>query len=250
MIGICLICFLIFPFLAVFPAKRIIMKRDVLLDKDDTDVWKGIAACLIILAHLIIPMKDELSGISLGLHIYRVTGGMGVLIFFFISGYGVYKAYGEKLGIGFWHRRLRSTYLPSVVIQFISCLIVMWQDNNFNVKWLLFYSFLGAWFIVAIMIQYFIFYISWKMAKEKRGKLIIFGFIGSAIAAAIFYVGGFNPRWYNGLFLFPFGMLVGYSEGKITDFLQKRWAMSLFVSGSAFLLLGGRLRMEKDIIQV
>ncbi len=240
MIGIYFICFFGFPFLAVFPVRRVAGKK-VLLDQDDTDVWKGIAACLIILAHLIIPMKEELKGIGVALHIYRVTGGMGVLIFFFISGYGIYKAYADRksLGVAFWQKRLSAVYVPSVVIQFLACLAIMWQDHNFSLQWLFFYSFLGAWFIVAIMIQYFIFYISWEISRGKKKRLVILSFLGSIAVAALFYIFDCNPRWYNGLFLFPFGMLAGYLEKKIIDVMPKKWATCLFVSGSAFILSGG-----------
>ena len=44
MLGINLIC-LLFPLLLLFPAK-VITGKETLLDKEDTEVMKGIAACL------------------------------------------------------------------------------------------------------------------------------------------------------------------------------------------------------------
>ena len=239
MLVIYLICFFIFPFCALFPVKSVPVK-EVLLEKDDTDVIKGIAACLIILAHLIIPMKIEYSGISSILYVYTVTGGMGVLLFFFVSGYGIYKGYAEKdFTIKFWYTRIFHMYLPTVMIQFVFCLIVILINGSFDIKRILFDSFLAAWFVDVIMIQYLIFFIAWKFSKGRQNVLITLSFLGSIIVAVFFYMKEFNPRWYNGLLLFPIGMLVACKEEKLIMYLRDKWATCLCAFGIAFVFWGG-----------
>ena len=244
MLGIYLIC-IFFPLLILLPAK-VIRGKETLLDKEDTEIMKGIAACLIILAHLITSIKAEVKDISLILNIYTVTGGMGVLIFFFISGYGIYKGYGGKtFTIKFWYKRIFFMYLPSVIIQFVFSLIARLMNDNFNLKGIVNDSFLGGWFIDVIMLQYLIFFVAWKFSKGKQNRLIVMSFGGDVILATMFYAIGFEPRWYNGLLLFPVGMLVACKEEELIRLLRQRWLSCLVIFATAFVLLGGAFAYGK-----
>jgi len=239
MLGIYLFCLCVFPLLILFPLKSV-SDKEVLLDKEDAEILKGVAACFIILAHLIIPIKAEAGIISSVLNIYTFTGGMGVLIFFFISGYGIYKGYGKsEFTIKFWYKRIFFMYLPSVMIQFVFSVIDRLKNDNFLIKEIVFDMFVGAWFIDVIMLQYLIFFIAWKVSKGRQNILIILSFLGSIIAAVAFYIMGFNPRWYNGLLLFPVGMLIAFKEKELTIIFRQRWLACLSIFTIAFMILGG-----------
>ena len=82
MLGIYLFCLCVFPLLILFPLKSV-SDKEVLLDKEDTEILKGVAACFIILAHLIIPIKAEAGIISsvLNIYIYRGDGGTDFLFY-------------------------------------------------------------------------------------------------------------------------------------------------------------------------
>lgn len=245
--GIYLICFFGIPFLILFPLQLAPAKK-VLLDKGDSDILRGIAACLIILAHLLTPIGRELSGIGTVLNAYAVTGGMGVLLFFFASGYGIYKGYGKKdFTMRFWYMRIFNMYLPSVIIQFVSSLVMQSKDNRFNLQGILVKSFFGAWFVDVIMIQYFIFFLAWKYAKGRQNVLVVLSFLGSIMEAVFFIFRGFESRWYNGLLLFPIGMLIAYQEEKLIGYLKKKWLLCLSGSGIAFFLLGGIFAYGKEV---
>lgn len=176
-------------------------------------------------------------------------GGMGVLLFFFLSGYGLYKGYeGKKLDKVFWEKRLINMYFPCVVIQLSFYLIEAVINGQFTISQLVNRSLFGAWFIDVILIQYIIFFITGILSKGKSKGWITLSILFSAIIALIFWKLNFNARWYNGLMLFPFGMLLAYRENKLTALIKKQWgvwfalSMVLFgVSGLFFAYFKGEL---------
>lgn len=95
MVGIYIVSFFLFP-LSVFMQARRGRTGNVFLEKEDSNFIRGVAACFVILAHLMdILIEEGMGGDSL-LRIFDVTGGMGVLLFFFVSGYGIFKEYSHK----------------------------------------------------------------------------------------------------------------------------------------------------------
>ncbi len=171
MIGIYVICFIVFPISIFIQAKRCDDKK-VLLEKDDTNVIKGFAICLVIFTHLIIELKTEVV-ISPLLNIFQVTGAVGVLLFFFVSGYGIYKQYNKSFsGKNFWFKRLFNMYLPCIFMQFIFCMIKMLMQGEFSFLRLFIESFFYGWFIDVILIQYFVFYISLMISRSVGGGRI------------------------------------------------------------------------------
>lgn len=132
MIGIYLICFIVFP-IAVFINAHKTYSVDRFLDKQDVDIIKGIATCFVILAHLTIQL-GPMSGCNRILNIFNVMGGMGVLLFFFVSGYGLYSGYKNKrVGAIYWKKRLINMYLPCVIIQLIFYLIESYINKTFSI---------------------------------------------------------------------------------------------------------------------
>ena len=238
LIGIYLICFILFPLCVMVQAKKI-TRTSVMLEKQDTEVIKGIATCFVILAHLIQPLKT-ISGYSKFLNLYSIAvGGVGVLLFFFVSGYGLFKSYRDKeFDTLFLKKRFLNVYFPCVFIQMIFCLVNSYMQQSFNIVEMILDILFGAWFIDVIMIQYFIFFISWKFAKGRHDIWITLSFLGSMIVALVFIHSGFNARWYNGLMLFPFGMLIAYKEEKLISLILKKWNVSLLLSAIMFTLSG------------
>ena len=77
-----------------------------------------------IIQHLTNILKPEIAVMRLVIQLFSVIGGMGVLLFFFVSGYGIYKGYAHKTpNVGFLHRRLINVYLPCLFIQSVFRLI-------------------------------------------------------------------------------------------------------------------------------
>lgn len=246
MIGIYIICFIVFPISICFPC-HISKLADECLNKQDSDTIKGIATSFVILAHLTIYLKNTGGGHFKALDIFNVMGGMGVLLFFFVSGYGLYKGYScKKIGVQFWKKRIINVYIPCIIIQFVFYICETVITQKFDIGVLTINSLFGAWFIDVILIQYFIFFITWIIAGGSHKKWIVSSFLLSVVVAFIFWIRVFNPRWYNGLMLFPFGMLIAYLEKKIIPPIQKKWLIFFIVtiilsgiSGIVFTLFKG-----------
>lgn len=203
---------------------------------------KGIAVCLII------PMKAQLHGIGLALNIYAFTGGIGVLLFFFVSGYGIYKGYGQnKPTMHYWMKRLVNVYFPCVFIQFVFGLINAAQEGHFDINGLLMSSFFGAWFIDVIMLQYLIFYITRKVSENNDNAMIVLNYVLSIVVAVVFYLRGLNPRWYNGLLLFPTGVLMACKEQQLLNLIQQRWRSIMVASTVLFITWGGVFARGKGV---
>lgn len=238
MIGVYLICFVIFP-VSILMQTRKIEGRNVLLEKEDVDVIKGMAACLVILAHLIMNLKEE-RAVGAFLNIFQVAGVIGVFLFFFVSGYGMYKGYGEKEpSFSFWYNRFFNMYFPCILIQFFFCLIKMYQQKNFSFYKVLVESLFYGWFIDVILIQYLVFFMAWIISKGKKFLLIFLTFLFSSISCMIFYYKGFDARWYNNLWLFPVGIAIGWKEQKLIIFMKHNWLKFAFFSFLFFVILGG-----------
>lgn len=239
MIGIYLICFLVFPAVILIQVKKN-EGTYVLLEKEDTNTIKGIASGFIVLIHLTNNLEADSKIIKLLMQLFSVTGGMGVLLFFFVSGYGIYKGYAHKLpDVSFLYKRLLNIYLPCLFVQFVFRLLEVWQRQSFDLKEILLESLAEAWFIYVILIQYLIFYISWRLAKNRQNVMIRFSFLFSLIVAAMFYLCGLNARWYNGLLLFPVGMTIANKEAELIVIMRRKWFLNMFVYSALFVLFGG-----------
>lgn len=237
MIGIYIICFIVFPVTILINVHKVYAENEF-LDRQDVTYIKGVATIFVVLAHLSSRLVGDSGKIETPIKMFTVMGGMGVLIFFFASGYGLYKGYcGKKLDMTFCYKRLMYVYLPSVMIQLVSCLIDMMKNQAFDIKNMMIYCFFGAWFIDVIMIQYIIFFIVWKIIKDSRDRMI-WSFLVNTFVGGIFVYYGFNARWYNGLLLFPFGMLVAYWEKEIIKSIQKKWLLYLCISLLLFGIFG------------
>lgn len=239
MVGIYIVSFLLFPLSVVMQTRRG-GNGNVLLEKEDSSFIRGVAACFVILAHLMDILKEEGMGGSSLLRIFDVTGGMGVLLFFFVSGYGIYKEYSHKKpGVLFWYKRMVNMYFPCILIQFLFCMMNMCRHGNFNMGELLLTSFFGAWFVDVILIQYLLFFLSWVVTRGRSGAMVALCFLLSAAAGMAFLVCGFNARWYNGLLLFPSGMSAAWGENKIISSLEKNWMSHMVLQMTLLLVLGG-----------
>lgn len=229
MIGIYIICYFCFPLAILINIHKTYAENEF-LNRQEVTCIKGVAACFVILAHLNIYLGED------GLKIYTVLGGMGVLLFFFLSGYGIYKGYGEKnINIKFLSKRFINVYFPSVVIQAVFYLVSIIKNEVFDVKSMMLTTFFGAWFIDVIMLCYLIFFLVCIIVKNNNQMRIILCFLVSALTGIMFWYGNFNARWYNAIMLFPFGMLIAYLEKKLIKFVQQKWflcfCISLFLFG-------------------
>ena len=230
---------------------------------------KGLAAIGVICHHLSQPPANGGPMDALGqMQLFREIGFLFVAIFFFVSGYGLFKSLQTKPGYlnGFFRRRV----LPIVV-----CFYIM------NLFYIAFHLVLGtkmdasewvckatgiallndnAWFVPAIIINYLAFFIAFS--KIKSGRLsFAFVFLAIALQVGFFLFNKHFPWWLGergwwkngGLFSCPWykkpvalwfegewwvnstiaffvGMIVARHEEKVFEFFTRAWAIKFAAS--------------------
>ncbi len=152
-----------------------------------SNALRGVAALMIILHHMVQSIT-RYGDIKKGpVTEWNSFGILFTSIFFFFSGFGLYKSYKTKENYleGFLTKRLPKIVLPFLVTNIIYLLTVS-IDRISEVRHI-FTSIFGftlintnAWFIVVLIILYVAFYFCFKKSKTESGafaKLLIFTII-------------------------------------------------------------------------
>lgn len=237
MLGIYVCCFIVFPLLLIIPIRR---NENVtsgkILNIADSNMIKGMAICFVMLSHLVSSL-ESVHNITV-LRAYTVLGGMGVLLFFFLSGYGLYNGYAHKEPDKvFVKKRIKNVVYPYVVMKLFFYLVEVGLDKDrFAIQY--FVSNFLDWFIVVILLEYCIFFVAWALCKRSEQKLILYSFIANIVVFIFFVQLGLTERWYNGLMLFPVGMLIARNEDSIAEFFRRKWLIKLIINLVLFSILG------------
>lgn len=229
--------------------------KGTLLTKADSAAVKGMAALCVMLAHYALWMESYFHRkLSIVFLIPKQLGGIGVLLFFFLSGYGIYfSSIKNDMNFKWLVRKVLNVYIPyffmKLVLEIINYCVV--PVDNFSLlsfcKTIIGLDF-SDWFIFVIILQYIVFGIAWKIAEKKR---ITVTFWLSVVLMVLFILLGAAPRWYNGLLLFWFGCIVAKYEKKIMISLSRNYWMKLcvllagfIVTSVLYLFLKGSIMLE------
>lgn len=217
-----------------------------LLDKKDTSVLRGISAFFVIAAHYtgwVEKIAGGTNAIFKGL--IGQLGGIGVLIFFFVSGYGLYESYGNReVDYRYLLKRLRGVYLPYVLMKLVLLLIeyLCHYDEIHIWKRLLGILLVEDWFIHVIVIQYLVFYV----AKKISGRYVVLISILADIGLTVIYVLQEKPiGWFNALWLFTFGLAASQLQPKLVNMIRKRKWLMMAGTFLLFVILGGLFAINK-----
>lgn len=213
-----------------------------ILEKKDTTSVRGISALFVIAAHysIWIALLDGVSFIkpvSLGL---GQLGGMGVLLFFFVSGYGINESYGDKKDLkGYILKRFLGVYLPYVLMKLITVTAeilcgVSAEDLAIPLRYLQILI-IPDWFVLVIVLQYISYYVCSRFVKKH---LIIGSIVIDALMSAVFILTDKPLGWFNALWLFTFGVLVSRYQPKMREFIEKRLIICSVVSFVGFAAFG------------
>lgn len=254
MILIYLFCFSLIPILSISSIHKIRKKEEtILLNKNDTFVLRGVAALCVMIAHYITwfsgnHMNESYQYASL---VLEQLGGIGVLIFFFVSGYGNYESYINKTpSIRYLKKRLLKVYVPYLIIKFILYFVEIlcfgMQQNVVQavIKILL----VDEWFIKVIILEYLLFYFCWKYKRKDR--IICYFVFANLLFSLFFYLINYDPRWYNSLWLFAVGMICSKYKDKINHIFKNHlfWKTIFLLGG--FVLNGIFFAIYKDTMCV
>lgn len=172
-----------------------------------------------------------------GLNVFSDTGFLFVGVFFFWSGYGLYKSFKnkQKYLCGFIKKRVVPVLVPYVFVCFLFTLERIFVFKEKMPLWFKITNFTGitigyyfGWYVQAILLFYLIFYFAFKNARyDFDAVLYVFaGVLLWVVAGLIIDHNDYFMRgqwWYNSTILFPFGVLFARNESKIYEFLKKRY---------------------------
>jgi len=214
---------------------------------------QAFAALMIILHHMVQTISkygDEYCG---PITIWNSFGILFTSIFFFFSGFGLYKSYKNKKNYldGFLTGRLPRLLIPFMLTN-ILYLMVLSFGRVFTLRHV-FTSILGitlintnAWFMVEIIILYIAFYICFRKNDSEAKALRLITLITIILVLISLLLGHDRTEinghwfmgewWYNVTLIFPIGMLVARYEAKIKTFAYKYYSEVL--PFSIFLLIG------------
>ena len=228
-----------------------------------SNALRAVAALMIILHHMVQSIT-RYGDIKKGpVTEWSYFGILFTSVFFFFSGFGLYKSYKTKENYleGFLTKRLPKIILPFLVTNIIYLLILFSDDRISEVRHI-FTSILGftlintnAWFIVVLIILYVAFYFCFKKSKTESGayaKLLIFTvcFIlmclllghDDSIVNGHWFMGEW---WYNTTLIFMMGMYFARFETKIKGFMKRRYVILLPLSSA---ILVGWYILQKYVI--
>ena len=195
---------------------------------------KGVAALLIVFSHAHYYVQD------LGvLKIFKPFGYIGVSLFFFCSGYGVMKKYITDSNYlnGFLAKRFKGVYIPYMIATVLWFLVnaIVYRNNYdgnavfsviVNSVFLIKTSLPFAWYVLAVLIWYLVFFMIARLFKDSKKILfclfvlnVMWYFIGINLEIASFY--------YNGTCCLIIGSAIAEVENKIN--IPERLIMSTSV---------------------
>ena len=221
-----------------------------LMSIDDSNYLKGISACGVLLAHSYNYLHtNNISNLKL-LMPFSLLGGMGVLMFFFTGGYGIYKSFEKTNTIqlkSYWYKRFTNVYIPAVIINIIIAVVICMIQNEWSIAQIALTGFFGGWYIDVVMLEYFCFCIAALVTRNKK-KILILMMVFNLVLFAVFTFQNFDARWRNGLFVYPFGIFVACYEEKIRKILEKRWKSVLAINVVIFVFSGGMFTYYKGTL--
>ena len=237
MVFIYIIVFLIFPAAVLYNIR--FEKRgnfnDTLISIKESSVLKGIAAWFIMISHFI--TNIGVFGYNTGYaKIYEWFGGIGVCMFFFLSGYGLYmSARRNTPTFRQLIKRELNVLIPMAVIQLVFWLSFYGNGKSF-LDCILYITALDGslWFLSEIMLIYIIFYIGMRFFKKLD---ILAVALMCLTMSAVFFILDFPSRWYNANLVFALGMLFAKRRDSIVAFFKKRYVLKLILSFALFAVL-------------
>lgn len=258
--GLYLIIFALILFLGVKIAPKGQFNEDFLSLKISKGL-QGFFAICIITHHFSQPYLGDGGGAGL-LTPFALIGFLFVGVFFFFSGYGLYKSYKTKPGYlnGFLRKRLPVVLVPLYIINAILTLIViasngtMYSDGNpicFGYDNIIFRitTFLGitlmnsnAWYMITIAIFYIVFYLAFRKNRDEDKAFKIMG-IFSVVYIVLGILAGHGPFWlqgewwYNSSLLLFIGMYVAKNEKKVISYIQSRYAKIMILCSAGTVVM-------------
>lgn len=237
-ISIYILVFVLFP-IAFFYKAKIRKKEDIIkevLNKNDTFCLKGLCAVAIMLSHYVMHGMDEANSFGGPIAAMKWAGGIGVCVFFFCSGYGLFLSTEDKeIEKAFLWKRFKRIFPAYWFLRLIFGLLLKRTQNGI-LYFILFV--LGikqpAWFVTEILLIYILFYISARISKKHIIPIMT---AMLTVMSLLFFFMELEARWYNANLVFVLGMVFACHKSELLGWLNKNYFFKLIGNVFLFLLL-------------
>lgn len=228
---------------------------DDYLSKDSTNAIKGIWILFVFLRHAnqyVLECGYDYS--KLCDRLFFLTDGLLaqliVVMFFFFSGYGVFRSIlcgGERYINSIPKRRILTTLINFDIAVLFYLVVAFIVNSPLSLDKVLL-SFIGweeignsNWYIFVIIICYFTTFLSFTIVNKFKGKhieAIYLNLIFIAITILLLINAGKPHWWYDTVMAYPLGMMFGLYRKEFDGFISKQsiHLVSLLVSALSFCL--------------
>lgn len=221
--------------------------RETSLSLQSSKGLLGFCAAGIMLHHM--SQTIFFAGEDTGILYFMVDIGVCFVgMFFFFSGYGLYSSLRDKPDYlkGFLRRRLPAVLIPFYMCNFVFILGSYLCGFEFHKgelwKYLTGVILMNSqmWYIVEIFILYLLFYVVFRLVRNRNAACILYGVCVFAMMFLSLLLGHDNTTptqglwfhgewWYNATALIWVGILFARWEKQILGIVRKYYVMVLFV---------------------
>lgn len=229
------------------------------LNQDNTIYLRGIAAIFVVLHHISLYVETG------NMFNYLVfMGRYAVGIFFFLSGYALLTQLNRSQNYlkRFFTKRILNLVIPYFIFAIIYFIFYKVRvDSSYSLSSII-QNFpkndavvANGWFMISIVIAYLLFYISFRLIKNKDIALI-FCVLLFSIYNYFLYKDGYGFHWYNSFLAFPLGLVWARFKSQI-DAVLYRYSKFIILLGLINLFIWhnhaiwmDKLGITRDVIKV
>ena len=206
------------------------MKNGELMEKRETNWFRGAAAVMVVLSHYaewwswFVPLEGNVEMLRQGL---AKLGVYGVDIFFLFSGYAMVKSLGrERMHGAFIWKRVKNVYIPYFIV--VGTMELLAGGFASMKDFLYFASGYDHWYMFVLFVFYIGFIAVYTVVGGKTPRVVVFS-VFTYLFSRILYQKGMQEFWYVSNIAFALGVAAGEYEEGIKKAVDKIWIPLVFV---------------------
>ena len=195
-----------------------------LMNKCETDWFRGIAALMVVLSHygewinILVSLEGNAETFRFAL---TKLGVYGVDIFFLFSGYAMVKSLGNrKMNWQFIWKRIKNVFIPYIIVIGIIELVSE-SLTSIHDFWILIIGY-NYWYMCILFIFYIGFIAIYAIIPVKGIRVIAFSIFTCVLSYKLYQYEMF-PFWYVSNIAFAIGIIAGEYEEAAKKIVDKVW---------------------------
>lgn len=201
-----------------------------LMDKRETDWFRGIAALMVVLSHyghwwnILTATEGNVETFRFAL---TKLGVYGVDIFFLFSGYAMVKSLGNrKMNWLFVWKRIKNVFIPYLIV--IGIIELISGNLNSTDDLLLLVSGYNYWYMCVLFMFYIGFMVIYAIIRIRAVRVIAFSIFTYVLSYKL-YEHGMSPFWYVSNIAFAIGVIACEYEAAAINIVRKIWIPALII---------------------